>query len=150
MDKIFSDEFFMKEALKQARLAIEKDEVPVGAVIVCNNQVIAKAHNSMEMLNDSTAHAELIAITSACHALGSKYLNECTIYVTVEPCVMCSGAIFWSQLSRLVYGAPDEKAGFTKYNPTMLAQRINIKRGVLEDECAHIISSFFKSKRIKH
>jgi tRNA(adenine34) deaminase len=146
--ELFSDEYFMREALKEANEAAQKDEVPVGAVIVIRNKIIAKAHNSTELLNDVTAHAEVLAITAASNHLGSKYLNKCTIYVTLEPCLMCAGALFWSQIGKLVYGAHDEKRGyalFAKHNA--LHSKTKVTSGIMQDECSEILSNFFKKKR---
>ena len=144
---LFSDEYFMKEALKEAQKALDKDEVPIGAVIVSNNQVIARAHNLTETLNDVTAHAEMQAITAAANYLGGKYLTGCTLYVTLEPCVMCIGASAWAQLSRIVYGAPDLKKGFSHYDSKMVHPKTNVVTGVLENECSTLITDFFKTKR---
>ncbi len=146
--ELFSDEYFMREALKEAQAAFERDEVPVGAVVVIKNKVIARSHNSTEMLNDVTAHAEILAITAASNHLGSKYLNKCTLYVTLEPCMMCAGALFWSQLGKLVYGASDEKRGyslFAKHNS--LHPKTKVKSGVMKGECSNILTNFFKQKR---
>jgi tRNA(adenine34) deaminase len=144
----FSDEHFMREALKEAQKAFDADEVPVGAVIVCNNQIIARAHNLTECLNDVTAHAEMQGITSAANFLNGKYLNECTLYVTLEPCVMCAGAISWAQLGKLVYGASDTKRGFNLLNEKrILHPKTTVKSGVLEEECAALIKIFFQKKR---
>lgn len=137
----------MKQALAEARLAAEEDEVPVGAVIVCGDRIIARAHNQTERLNDPTAHAEMLAITSATGSLGAKYLTECRLYVTVEPCVMCAGAIGWSQLSAVIYGTPDEKRGFTKYAPHALHPKAEARGGIMEAECAAEMKEFFKGKR---
>ena len=137
----------MKQALLEARYAAEEGEVPVGAVIVCNNQIIARAHNQTECLNDPTAHAEMLAVTSAVNALGAKYLTGCAIYVTVEPCVMCAGALSWSQISTIVYGASDEKRGFVKYAPNALHPKTEVRSGVLEALCSEEMKQFFKSKR---
>lgn len=143
-----SDEHFMREALKEARKAFDVDEVPVGAVIVCNNQIIARAHNLTECLNDVTAHAEMQGITSAANFLNGKYLNECTLYVTLEPCVMCAGAISWAQLGKLVYGASDTKRGFNLINEKrVLHPKTVVRSGVLEEECAALIKTFFQNKR---
>lgn len=142
-----TDEYFMKEALKEAHLALEAGEVPVGAVVVCRDRIIARGHNLTERLNDVTAHAEMQAITSAANFLGGKYLSECTLYVTLEPCVMCAGALNWAQVARIVYGATDEKRGFMKYSDKLLHPKTILKAGVLNEECGNIISSFFKSKR---
>ena len=143
----FNDEYFMKQALVEARSAAEEGEVPVGAVIVCNNQIIARPHNQTERLNDPTAHAEMLAITAAVGVLGAKYLTGCSLYVTVEPCVMCAGAIGWSQLSKIVYGATDEKRGFQQYAPKALHPKATVKKGVLENECAEEMRKFFQRKR---
>lgn len=142
-----TDEYYMQRALEQARIAYEKDEVPVGAVVVCRDRIIARAYNLTETLHDVTAHAEMQAITAAADALGGKYLDVCTLYVTVEPCVMCAGAIGWSQLGRLVYGAPDAKRGFSVYAPNALHPKTEVVSGVMEDECRALMKDFFKSKR---
>ncbi len=142
-----SDEYFMKEALKEARKALEKDEVPIGAVIVCNDRIISRAHNLTETLTDVTAHAEMQAITAASAYTGGKYLNECTIYVTLEPCVMCAGATYWSQLGQIVFGAYDPKRGYSIYSTSFLHPKTKVKGGVLEKECGAIISDFFRKKR---
>ncbi len=147
MEKLFSDEFFMREALKQAVMAREQDEVPVGAVIASDKRIIAKAHNLVETLQDVTAHAEMQAMTSAFNFLQSKYLNDCTLYVTLEPCLMCAGAIFWAQLGRLVYGADDEKAGYTRITPHFLQPKLVVEKGVLKEDCGQILKDFFKGKR---
>ncbi len=143
----FDDTYFMTEALKEAQKAYDKDEVPVGAVIVCENQIIARAHNFTETLNDVTAHAEMQAFTSAADYLGGKYLNECTLYVTLEPCVMCGGAAYWTQLKKVVYGAKDEKRGFSSLAENILHPKTEIARGLLQEECTKLLSNFFKSKR---
>ena len=143
----FSDEYFMKQAFAEALIAAEEDEVPVGAVIVCGDRVIARAHNQTERLNDPTAHAEMLAITSATGTLGAKYLADCCLYVTVEPCIMCAGAIGWSQLSAVVYGTPDEKRGFTKFAPKALHPKAEVRSGIMETECADLMKTFFKGKR---
>ncbi len=142
-----TDEYYMKRALEQARIAFEKDEVPVGAVVVCGDKIIARTYNLTETLHDVTAHAEMQAITAAADALGGKYLDVCTLYVTVEPCVMCAGAIGWSQLGRLVYGAPDAKRGYSVYAPHALHPRTEVVSGVMEEECRTLMKDFFKSKR---
>jgi tRNA(adenine34) deaminase len=142
-----SDEYFMKEALKEAHIAFTKQEIPVGAVIVSNNMIIARAHNMSESLNDATAHAELLAITSASNALGSKFLTRATLYVTVEPCIMCAGACYWARIQKIVYGAPDPKAGFTKIARKIVYPSTKIIAGVLEKECAKLIKDFFSLKR---
>ena len=141
------DERYMRQALEEARLAFQKDEVPVGAVGVCRGRIIARAHNLTELLCDVTAHAEMQAVTAAASALGGKYLDACTLYVTVEPCVMCAGALGWSQLGRLVYGAADPKRGFHVYAPQALHPRTEVRSGVLEEECSTLMRDFFKRKR---
>ncbi len=147
MLSIQSDEFFMKTAIREAQIAYEKNEVPVGAVVVWNNQIIAKAHNQMESLQDATAHAEMIAITSAANYIGNKYLKECTIYVSLEPCVMCAGALRWSQIQRLCYGASDDKNGFMRFGKELLHPSTEVLYGLLSEECAELMSSFFQQKR---
>ena len=142
-----SDEYYMKEALKEAKKALELDEVPVGAVIVCNNQIIARAHNFTERLNDVTAHAEMQAFTSAADYLGGKYLNECTLYVTLEPCLMCAGASYWAQLNKIVFGASDEKRGFQNKAGLVLHPKTECVKGVMAEECAQLLTDFFASKR---
>ncbi len=137
----------MRMALQEARKAMENDEVPVGAVIVSNGKLIARGHNQTELLGDVTAHAEIIAITAASNNLGSKYLTDCTIYVTLEPCVMCAGALFWSQISNIVYGASDEKRGFTKLQDNILHPKTTLTGGILADECAELLKEFFAKKR---
>lgn len=144
---VHSDEHFMKQALNEAKKAFEEDEVPVGAVIVWNNQIIARAHNLTERLQDFTAHAEMQAFTSATNHIGGKYLNECTLYVTLEPCVMCAGASFWTQIGKIVFGAYDEKRGYRKTAHSIMHPKTEISGGVLEEECGKIISDFFKKKR---
>jgi tRNA(adenine34) deaminase len=143
----FDDTYFMKEALKEAQKALEKEEVPVGAIIVCENQIIARAHNFTEALNDVTAHAEMQAFTSAADYLGGKYLKKCTLYVTLEPCVMCAGASFWTQIKKIVFGATDEKRGFSILTEQITHPKTEIEGGVLQEECAKLLSDFFKSKR---
>jgi len=144
---LFSDEYFMNEALKEARKAFEKDEVPVGAVVVAENRILARAHNLSETLNDVTAHAEMMALTAAANALGGKYLPDCTLYVTVEPCVMCAGALFWVQMGRIVYGTPDPKRGYSLFKGEILHPGTQIRSGVLENECAQLMREFFQKKR---
>ena len=144
---MLNDEFFMREALKQAQLAFEKDEVPVGAVIVFKDRIIAKAHNMSQTLNDVTAHAEMQAFTSAANTLGGKYLKECTLYVTLEPCVMCGGAAAWTQISKIVFGAMDDKKGYSKLETNILHPKTQVVRGVLEKECSQILKEFFQTKR---
>lgn len=145
---MFSDDYFMKMALMEAEEALTEDEIPIGAVIVLNNKVIARGHNHTQLLNDVTAHAEMEAITAAANHLGAKYLNDCTLYVTVEPCVMCAGAIAWAQLGTLVYGASDPKRGFTTLNSPILHPKTIVRNGVLGEECETIMKSFFEKKRI--
>ncbi len=145
--KLFSDEYFMNEALKQAQLGFEKDEVPIGAVIVFNDKIIARAHNLIETLNDATAHAEMQAFTSATNTLGGKYLTQCTLYVTLEPCHMCAGAAYWTQIGEIKYGASDPKRGFTTIRQSLIHPKTKISSGILADECAAIISNFFQKKR---
>ena len=142
-----TDEDYMRRALAEAQAAFDADEVPVGAVVVCLDRIIARAHNLTETLNDVTAHAEMQAITAAANALGGKYLDTCTLYVTVEPCVMCAGAIGWSQMGRVVYGAADPKRGFAAFAPQALHPKTQVTAGVLEAECAALMKAFFKSKR---
>ena len=143
----FDDIYFMKEAFKEAQKAYEKDEVPVGAVIVCDNQIIARSHNYTEVLNDVTAHAEMQAFTSAADYLGGKYLNECTLYVTLEPCIMCGGAAYWTQLKKVVYAAKDERRGFSSLSENILHPKTEVLSGIMEKECAKLLTDFFKSKR---
>lgn len=147
MESILSDEYFMREALKEAKKAFDADEVPVGAVVVCNNKIIARAHNLTERLNDVTAHAEMQAITSAANFLNGKYLNECTMYITLEPCVMCAGALSWSQIGKIVYGASDTKRGFNIVGNKILHPKTAIIQGIIADECAELMKSFFQKKR---
>jgi tRNA(adenine34) deaminase len=144
---LLNDEYFMREALKEAKKALDIDEVPVGAVVVCKNRIIARAHNQTEKLTDATAHAEMLAVTSAANYLGSKYLNECTLYVTLEPCVMCAGALHWVQLQKLVYGASDIQRGFSLVNTPLLHPKTEIVKGVRADEAKLFIDQFFKRLR---
>ena len=144
---IFTDEYFMKEALKEAKQAFEKDEVPIGAVVVCNDIIIARAHNLTEQLNDVTAHAEMQAFTSAANYLGGKYLEECRLYVTIEPCVMCAGASYWARIGKIVYGARDEKKGYSKIKSKLLHPKTKVISGVLENECRDFMTTYFKRKR---
>ena len=141
------DEKYMKEAIKEASAARDEDEIPIGAVVVCRGRIIAKGHNMTERLHDPTAHAEMIAITSATEAMGGKYLNDCTLYVTVEPCLMCAGALGWSQISRVVYGAADDKRGYHTFCSNPFHRKTVVQGGVLADECAAIMTDFFKKKR---
>ncbi|WP_106917030.1 nucleoside deaminase [Chryseobacterium aurantiacum] len=143
---MFTDEYYMKMALQEAEAALEKDEVPIGCIVVSNNRIIARAHNLTETLNDVTAHAEMQAITSAANFLGGKYLKDCTLYVTMEPCVMCSGALSWSQISKVVIGARDEQRGFINKHLS-LHPKTEIITGIMESECSSIVKTFFQSKR---
>ncbi|MCS5490725.1 nucleoside deaminase [Algoriphagus limi] len=145
--ELYSDEYFMNEALKQAQIAFEEGEIPVGAVIVSKNRIIAKAYNQTEKLQDVTAHAEMIAITAAANTLGAKYLTDCRLYVTLEPCTMCGGALFWSQISQVFYGASDPKRGFRQTNPKILHPKTKIIGGLLEQECGDLILRFFEKLR---
>ena len=142
-----TDQEYMQKALIEAKQAFEEGEVPVGAVIVCRDRIIARAYNLTERLTDVTAHAEMQAITAAANALGGKYLTDCTLYVTVEPCVMCAGALAWAQLSRIVYGASDPKRGFSVFAPDALHPRTEVTRGVLAEECANLMKDFFQRRR---
>ncbi len=142
------DECYMLKALDEAKAASDSNEVPIGAVVVCNGQVIARCHNLTETLTDVTAHAEMQSITAAAEHLGGKYLTDCTLYVTVEPCIMCAGALGWSQIRRIVYGTPDEKRGFTHFTPLALHPKTEVTSGVLEEDCRKLMQSFFKAKRL--
>lgn len=144
---IFSDSHYMQEALKEASKAAEEGEVPIGAVIVCQNRIIARAHNMTERLNDVTAHAEMLAITAAANAIGGKYLTDCALYVTVEPCVMCAGALAWAQIGSIIYGTKDPKRGFSLIPTTLLHPKTKVASGLKADECSALISNFFKAKR---
>jgi tRNA(adenine34) deaminase len=141
------DEKYMKAALLEAQEAAKEGEIPVGAVIVCNKRIIARAHNQTERLTDVTAHAEILAITAAENAMGAKYLTECSLYVTVEPCVMCAGAIGWAQLKEVVFGATDEKRGYTRFAPDALHPKCVVRSGVMKEECAALMQQFFREKR---
>ncbi len=145
----FDDNYFMQQALAEAQAAFEEGEVPVGAVIACDNRIIARAHNQTERLNDVTAHAEMLAITAAANTLGAKYLTGCSLYVTVEPCVMCAGAIGWAQVSTIVYGARDEKRGYSLYAPKAFHPKATVRQGVREEECTRLMKDFFARKRNK-
>ena len=147
MNTTATDINYMKQALAEARKAFAEDEVPIGAIIVCNDRIIARAHNLTETLNDVTAHAEMQAITAAAANIGGKYLNQCTLYVTVEPCPMCAGAIGWAQMGRVVYGATDEKRGFTKYAPDVLHPKTEVTKGICADEATALMKEFFSKKR---
>lgn len=144
---MFDDAYFMKKALVEAKVAFDMDEIPIGAVVVCQNQIIARAHNLTEQLTDVTAHAEMQAITAAANYLGGKYLTDCTLYVTVEPCVMCAGALGWSQIGRVVFGARDGKRGFQKLAPEALHVKTELVSGILADECGALMQDFFARKR---
>jgi tRNA(adenine34) deaminase len=147
MLNIYSDEHFMLQAIKEAEKARDAGEVPVGAVIVSRNQIIARAHNQTQLLNDVTAHAEILAITTASSYLGSKYFKECTLFVTLEPCIMCAGALYWSQIDRIVYGASDEKRGFMRYGKELLHPATKLEFGIRHDECATLMTAFFATRR---
>ena len=142
-----SDEDYMRKAIAEAQAAAEEDEIPIGAIVTCRGKIIARTHNLTETLHDVTAHAEMQAITAAANALGGKYLQDCTMYVTVEPCPMCAGALGWAQISRIVYGTKDEKRGYTTYAPKALHPRTEIVGGVLEDDCRQLMQQFFQKKR---
>lgn len=146
-DQNTKDERFMRMALKEAEAAFDEGEIPVGAVVVSRDQIIARAHNQTEQLNDVTAHAEMLAITAAANQMGGKYLTDCTLYVTVEPCSMCAGATGWAQISRVIYGAADEKRGFQKTAPHALHPKATVTTGILEEECAALMKTFFKDRR---
>ena len=141
------DEKYMRDALREAGAAAMEDEVPIGAVIVCKGRIVGKGHNMTERLNDPTAHAEMIAVTAATEAMGGKYLNDCTLYVTVEPCPMCAGALAWAQIGRIVYGASDPKRGYSLFTPSLLHPKTEVKGGVLADECGSLVTDFFRNKR---
>lgn len=147
MLSVNSDEYYMQQALRQARLAAEAGEIPVGAVVVCHNQIIARGHNQTEQLTDVTAHAEIIALTAASNYLNGKYLPDCTLYVTLEPCVMCAGALAWAQLGRLVYGAPDDKRGFMRFGRELLHPKTSLSFGIMQQECADLMTDFFRDRR---
>ncbi len=144
---VYDDAYFMRQALLEAEKARELDEVPVGAVLVCGGRIISRAHNTTEQLNDVTAHAEILCMTSGSDYLGSKYLPECTLYVTLEPCVMCAGALQWAQIGRIVYGADDEKRGFMRYGKSLLHPSTTIEFGIFHEECSQLLKDFFRSKR---
>ena len=140
-------EKYMREALREASFAASEDEVPIGAIIICRGRIVGKGHNMTEKLNDPTAHAEMIAITAATEALGGKYLNDCTLYVTVEPCPMCASALAWSQIGEVVYGASDPKRGFSMFSPSLMHPKTKVVSGVLAEECGNLVSDFFRNKR---
>lgn len=144
---MLDDNYFMNQALSEAKLAFDKDEVPIGAVVVCNNRIIARAHNLTETLNDVTAHAEMQAITAAANVLGGKYLDECTLYVTIEPCPMCAGALGWAQMQRIVFGADDKKKGYSLFSTSVLHPKTEITQGVLVEECSALMRAFFEKRR---
>ena len=142
-----NDEKFMQEALREARAAAAAGEIPIGAVVVWKGRIIGRGHNQTERLRDTTAHAEMIAVTAATEAMGGKYLTDCTLYVTVEPCPMCAGALAWAQVGRIVYGAPDQRRGFSLFSPSLLHPRTTVTGGVLQEECTELMLEFFKDKR---
>ena len=143
----YSETYFMRQALEEARLAFEEGEIPIGAVVVCRGQIIARAHNEVERLKDPTAHAELLAITAATEYMGGKFLSDCQLYVTVEPCVMCAGALFWARLGEIIYGAGEEKFGYRHYTPDIFPRRAKVRGGVLAEEAAELMRSFFATRR---
>mgnify|MGYP000272677846 FL=1 len=143
----YSEAYFMCQALEEARLAFEEGEIPIGAVVVCRGQIIARAHNEVERLKDPTAHAELLAITAATEYMGGKFLSDCQLYVTVEPCVMCAGALFWARLGEIIYGAGEEKFGYRHYAPDIFPRRAKVRGGVLSEEAAELMRSFFATRR---
>jgi len=143
----YSEAYFMRQALEEARLAFEEGEIPIGAVVVCRGQIIARAHNEVERLKDPTAHAELLAITAATEYMGGKFLSDCQLYVTVEPCVMCAGALFWARLGEIIYGAGEEKFGYHHYAPDIFPRRAKVRGGVLAEEAAELMRSFFATRR---
>lgn len=147
MIEVYNDDYFMKQAIIEAQKASDNGEIPVGAVIVANKKIIARAHNQTELLTDVTAHAEILAITSASNHLGNKYLQGCTLYVTLEPCIMCSGALRWSQLSKVVYGASDDKNGFMRYGKELLHPSSKLEYGVRHEECSQLLQDFFEKRR---
>lgn len=147
MIEVFTDEYFMKQAIAEAEKARESGEVPVGAIVVCDGRIIARAHNSTEQLTDVTAHAEIMAITSASSYLGNKYLKDCTLYVTLEPCFMCAGALAWAQMGRVVYGASDDKKGFMVFGKSILHPKTKVEFGICHDTCSNMMSAFFEQKR---
>lgn len=145
--ELYTDEYFMREALKEANKAFDLGEIPVGAVVVCQNKILARSHNQTEQLTDATAHAEMIAMTAASNHLGSKYLNECTLYVTLEPCVMCAGALHWTKMQKLVYGASDIQRGYSLISTPLLHPRTEVVKGVKKEECSELVMQFFKKLR---
>ena len=149
MLSVYTDEHFMREALRQAQQAFEEGEIPVGAVVVSNNKIIARAYNQTERLNDVTAHAEMLALTAAANYLGGKYLSDCTLFVTLEPCNMCAGALYWGQLKKLVIGAPDEQRGYSRMTPSLLHPKTEVVNGLMEAECKALVDDFFRQLRKK-
>jgi tRNA(adenine34) deaminase len=147
LQTVFSDEHYMKEAFREACKAFDEEEIPIGAVVVCNNRIIGRGYNQTEKLKDVTAHAEMIAITSAANHLGSKYLTECDLYVTIEPCVMCAGALYWAQFRKVVFGAPDPKRGYSRVSEAMLHPKTELLKGVLQKECEELMKKFFLKLR---
>jgi tRNA(adenine34) deaminase len=147
MLKVYDDDYFMRQALVEAQKAAERGEIPVGAVVSCGDRIVARGHNQTEQLQDVTAHAEIIAISAAANHLGAKYLPDCTLYVTLEPCVMCAGALAWAQIGRIVYGAGDDKRGFMRYGRELLHPKTKLEYGILHDECAALLRSFFATRR---
>lgn len=143
----YSETYFMRQALEEAQLAFEEGEIPIGAVVVCRGQIIARAHNEVERLKDPTAHAELLAITAATEYMGGKFLSDCQLYVTVEPCVMCAGALFWARLGEIIYGAGEEKFGYRHYAPDLFPRRAKVRGGVLAEEAAELMRRFFAARR---
>lgn len=147
--ELYTDDYFMEQAYREALKALDMDETPIGAVVVAQDRIIARGHNQVEQLNDSTAHAEMIAITSAMGYLGAKYLKGCTLYVTLEPCVMCAGALSWAKLDRIVYGAEDLKGGFMRYGKGLIHPKTKLEYGVMSDKCSSLLTNFFSKKRIE-
>ena len=143
----YSETYFMRQALEEAQLAFEEGEIPIGAVVVCRGQIIARAHNEVERLKDPTAHAELLAITAATEYMGGKFLSDCQLYVTVEPCVMCAGALFWARLGEIIYGAGEEKFGYRHYAPDLFPRRAKVRGGILAEEAAELMRRFFATRR---
>lgn len=149
MIELYTEDFFMKEALKEAQKAFDKDEIPVGAVVVCNKRIIARAHNMTEQLNDATAHAEMLAITAAENALGTKFLNDCEMYITLEPCTMCAGALHWTRMGKIIYAASDDKKGYSFYNENITHPKTIVKKGIMSDPCGALMTKYFQNKRKK-
>ncbi|MEL7162875.1 MAG: nucleoside deaminase [Bacteroidota bacterium] len=145
--KVYDDEYFMRQAIEQAKLAAAAGEIPVGAIVVSNDRILARGHNQTELLNDVTAHAEIIALTAAANHLGDKYLHDCTLYVTLEPCPMCAGALAWAQTSRIVYGASDDKRGFMRFGRELLHPKTKLEFGILHAECGALMTDFFRGRR---